>query len=203
MNGYYKLRKRALEILNSELPKGLYYHSLTHTLDVLNTSNNYIKRENITKEDAKLLRIAVFFHDTGFTKKYVDHEEVSRNIAISLMEEFGFSEQDICKVKGLIMATRIPQLPASHLEKIICDSDLDYLGRSDFYPISDQLFKELQFRSMIDSKLEWDKVQIKFLERHTYHTQFAIKNRQPNKEKRIKELKNSVLKAEKQDNIPQ
>ena len=28
------------------------------------------------------------------------------------------------------------------LEEIICDSDLDYLGRSDFIPVSNTLFEE-------------------------------------------------------------
>ena len=199
MDGYYKLRKEALLILNSRLPNGLYYHSISHTLDVLETSNNYIKRDKINAHEATLLRIAVLFHDTGFIEKYVGHEEISKNIAISLMQECGYDEQDIRIVKGLILATHIPQLPKNNLEKIICDSDLDYLGRSDFYPTSDLLFKELKFRSMVTSKLEWDKIQIKFLESHRYHTPFAIKNRQPNKEKRIAELKSSVSKTEKEN----
>ncbi len=35
---------------------------------------------------------------------------------------------------------------------------------------------------------EWNKVQIQFLKNHKYHTDFAIKNRQPNKNKRFEEL---------------
>jgi hypothetical protein len=42
------------------------------------------------------------------------------------------------------------------------------------------------------SKQEWNKIQIKFLEAHEYHTEFAKKNRKPNKEKRIEELKELV-----------
>jgi hypothetical protein len=46
--------------------------------------------------------------------------------------------------------------------------------------------------SNIDNKKNWNKVQIKFLEAHQYHTDFARKNRQPQKEERIKELKRMV-----------
>jgi len=37
--------------------------------------------------------------------------------------------------------------PANLLEEIICDSDLDYLGRSDFIPVSNTLFEELKPRT--------------------------------------------------------
>ncbi|MGB5371061.1 MAG: hypothetical protein WBN18_11585, partial [Flavobacteriaceae bacterium] len=72
------------------------------------------------------------------------------------------------------------------------DCDLDYLGRSDFYEIGDLLFKELKFYSVVKTKSEWDRLQIRFLEKHRFHTEFAIKNRQPTKEKRIAELKLSL-----------
>ena len=92
----------------------------------------------------------------------------------------------------LILCTKIPQQPKTLLERIICDVDLDYLGRPDFYEISDQLFRELKALSVINNIDEWNKIQINFLEAHTYHTDFAIRNRQPNKEQRIKELKQLV-----------
>ena len=192
MKGYIKLRKKALEILNSKLSKDLYYHCIHHTLDVLKVINHYLKHEKINEYDAKLLRIGVLFHDIGYTVSIDHHEKRSAEIAEEMMNEFGFAKKDINTVKKLILATRVPQRPHNQLEKIICDADLDYLGRSDFYRISELLFKELKAYSKIDNKKEWNKTQIKFLEAHQYHTDFARKFRQPQKEKRIKELKISL-----------
>lgn len=192
MKNYYKLRKKAMEALNSQLPEELYYHDINHTIDVLKNCNKYIKRKKIDKYNAKLLRIGALLHDVGFTVSNINHEETSRDIAGDLMKEYGFPAKDIAMVKGLIIATRIPQSPKTEFEKIICDCDLDYLGRSDFYTISDHLYKELESSAMVQTKLEWDKIQIKFLEAHTYHTEFALKNRQSQKEKRIAELKKKV-----------
>ena len=192
MKGYVLLRKKAFKILKSELSDDLFYHGLQHTLDVLNVCNQYIKREKIDKYNAKLLRIGALLHDVGFTISNVNHEERGVEIAQQLMIEFGFSNADFKIVKGLILATKIPQTPKNHLEKIICDADLDYLGRSDFYKISDYLFKELKAYSIIKTKKEWDLAQIKFLDTHKYHTDFALRNRQTEKEKRIAELKNSM-----------
>lgn len=188
MKGYIKLRREVNKILKTRLPNKLYYHALHHTDDVLKVCNDYIRREKIKSKDAKLLRIGAMLHDIGFTETYDNHEAKGQEIAQELMGNLGFSQKDIDVVKGLIWATKIPQSPKNKLEKIICDADLDYLGRTDFYKISDQLFKELKLRGLLGNKKEWNKIQINFLEGHSYHTKFALKNRQPVKEKRIAEL---------------
>lgn len=192
MKGYIKLRNNALEILNSKLSKDLYYHCIHHTLDVLKVINQYMKREKIRGQKAKLLRIGVLLHDIGYTVSIHDHELRGIEIAEKLMSQFGFSNNHIAIVKGLILSTRIPQKPKNKFEKMICDADLDYLGRPDFYKIGDLLYKEMKAYSNIENKKDWNKVQIKFLEAHQYHTDFARKNRQPQKEERIKELKRMV-----------
>ena len=188
MKGYIKLRRKVNKILKTKLPDKLYYHALTHTSDVLKVCNQYIRRGKIKPRDAKLLRIGALLHDIGFTETYENHEAKGQEIAQELMEELGFSQKDIDVVKGLIWATKIPQSPQTKLEQIICDADLDYLGRSDFYKISDQLYKELKLRGSLGNKKEWNRIQIKFLEAHSYHTRFALDHRQPVKEKRIAEL---------------
>ena len=189
MIGYYTLRKEAFDILNKGLSNKLYYHSIHHTQDVLQASKKYLESENVSGEDAKIVRIGILLHDIGFTVSNECHEEESIIIAKRLMTKYGFTQNHFLKVKGLILATRIPQTPKSLLEKIICDADLDYLGRNDFYKISDKLFEELKAFSIVSNKNEWNKIQIKFLESHHYHTSYGIKNRQPEKEKRLSELK--------------
>ncbi len=195
MTGYIKLRKKIISLLNEKLPEDLYYHGIHHTMDVLHVCNQYIRREKLGQHDSMLLRLAALFHDIGFIESMQEHEKNGAKIAAQMMPEYGFSSEDIKKVQGLILATRIPQSPANFLEKIICDADLDYLGRNDFYQISDLLGKELEVYGNIKSKMEWNKLQIGFLEAHQYHTEFAVKNRQPIKEKRIAELKEWVEKA--------
>jgi len=195
MKGYIKIRRKAREILESELSPKLFYHGVHHTYDVLKVIDQYIKREGIDMYCAKLLRIGALYHDIGFSVSNENHEERGAEIAKKYMLYYGFSNKEIEIVKGFIIATRIPQTPKTFLEKIICDADLDYLGRNDFYQISDQLFEELKAFSILKDINEWNKTQIKFLEAHHYFTDFAKRNRQPRKEKRIKELKELVKKA--------
>ena len=65
MKKYLKLRKKVLEVLNSKLPKELYYHNVRHILDVFKVVNQYIRRDKIDKKSAYLLRIGALLHDIG------------------------------------------------------------------------------------------------------------------------------------------
>lgn len=192
MKGYYTLRKIIMERLQNELSKDLHYHGMHHTLDALKTCDLYLRHIKINSHDARLLRLGILFHDIGFTVSNEEHEYKGSIIARDLLTQFGFKTKDIDVIVGLILSTKIPQSPKTLLENMICDIDLDYLGRSDFYEISESLYEELQVTIGLKNKNDWNKIQVKFLEAHTYHTDFAIKKRQPEKEKRIRELKELI-----------
>jgi predicted metal-dependent HD superfamily phosphohydrolase len=191
MTGYFKLRRKALNLLRNELSEDLRYHGIAHTLEVLKVCNAYIRREKVSSYKAQLLRTGALCHDLGFTVSYYDHEEHSVVIAVDLMAQFGYSEKNKNVVIGLINATKVPQSPKNHLEKILCDADLDYLGRKDYSKISDLLFQELNAFGQISSREAWRERQITFLEQHEYHTPFAKKNRKPGKEMLLRQLKES------------
>lgn len=188
MQGYHTLRKQVLSNLEANLPKTLTYHALGHTLDVLNVCNQYIKREKLPKEERYLLRTGAIVHDMGFLKGSANHEEVGAGMAEDILKNLGVSEKEIDIVKGLVMATKIPQNPQNHLQRILCDADLDYLGRQDYPEISQKLFEELKNMNVISTEQQWKDLQINFLKAHHYHTPFAIKNREPQKQIWLKKL---------------
>ena len=192
MKGYYKLRKLIIERLQNELSQDLHYHGVHHTLDALKTCDLYLRHIQINPYDARLLRLGILFHDIGFTVSNEEHEYKGSIIARDILSQFDFKTKDIDIIVGLILSTKIPQSPKTLLENMICDIDLDYLGRSDFYKISESLYEELKVTIGLKNKNEWNKIQVKFLEAHKYHTDFAIKKRQPEKEKRIKEIKKLI-----------
>ncbi len=189
---YSRLKERVLGILEEQLPQQLHYHGIHHTLDVLNVCEEYISRRSMPEREANLLRTGALFHDFGFTRSFEDHELNGAKLVERILPDFGFGARDIEVVQGLIMATRIPQTPKTELERIICDADLDYLGRDDYYPISETLYEELISLEKIENRKQWSQLQIRFLEAHEYHTDYARENRQPEKEKRISELKASA-----------
>jgi hypothetical protein len=92
-------------------------------------------------------------------------------------------------ILGLIRATKIPQNPSNLLEKIICDADLDYLGREDFWEIGNKLFEELKTLGLISNKYEWNQNQLVFLENHSYFTNASQKLRNERKHQNLLEIK--------------
>jgi len=90
------------------------------------------------------------------------------------------------------MSTKLPPNPGNILEEIICDSDLDYLGRSDFIPVSNTLFEELKAQKKMGSLNEWNKLQVKFISGHQYFTKTARRLREVNKKLQIERIKSLI-----------
>ena len=189
---YAELHRFIIQKLTAELSPRLTYHGVHHTQDVLAVCEAYIERLQMAPDQAELLRVGALLHDIGFLEVYQLHEEKGVEMIQEILPQYGYNAPEIATVAGLIRATKVPQLPQNELEKIICDADLDYLGRADFEPISESLFQELQNVNLLQERRVWDNIQIKFLEGHFYHTDFAVAHRQPQKAERLTEIKARV-----------
>jgi len=183
-----KLKRFILEKIRVETPKTYTYHGVHHILEVLNTCNAYIKRLNIDEKDAYLLRTAAILHDIGIMNNYFNHEAEGMEYVKKTLPNWGYSAEDINKICGMIKATKLPQQPTNLLECILCDADVDYLGTNAFYRIGRTLFEEFKVFNVVQTEEEWDRLQVKFLRNHEYHTAFAKKNREPIKRKYLQEI---------------
>lgn len=189
---YEKLNKIILKRLRENLPEHLSYHSVMHVKDVIDAVEKIAKSEGVNDEDLVLLKTAALFHDTGFLYGSKDHEEKSCEIAAEYLLEYGFSQYQLDKINGMIMATKIPQTPKNHLEQIVADADLDYLGRDDFFVIGDKLFEELSMFGIVNSERDWNLLQEKFLESHHYFTETAINSRNQKKQDNLDIIKTKL-----------
>lgn len=174
---YKSVKKTIIDKLKKELPEHLTYHSVSHVQDVMKAAEKIALSEKVNDEEMILIKTAALFHDTGFLFNPKDHEQKSCEIAMEYLPAYGYSEDQIHKIKGMIMATKIPQSPKNKLEEIIADADLDYLGRSDFFSIGDTLYQELKHFGVINNELDWNVLQEKFLQNHVYFTPTSIKKR--------------------------
>jgi uncharacterized protein len=183
-----KLKHFIFNKLSAELSPQLTYHGVHHTIAVYKNCEDYINRMNISEHDVFLLLTGALLHDTGFLFYYDNHEDHSMKFATEILPEWNYKPREIDIVNGMIRATKIPQQPTNILEQIIGDSDLDYLGTDDFYPVSQTLYDELIAYNKISNETEWDQLQIRFLQKHSYHTPFALQYREPVKQKHLHEL---------------
>jgi uncharacterized protein len=184
---YHGAETYIISLLEKELPT-LQYHNMEHIKDVLSASLVIANTEQVTGDDIKLLRVAALFHDSGFIHSPKNHEEKGAEMAREILPKYGFDPAQIEIICNMILATRIPQSPNTPLEKILCDADLDYLGRDDFYEIGGRLLEELKAYGMVETDREWNLVQKTFLESHRFHTAYGKATRELAKKKRLQEI---------------
>ncbi|TLX75172.1 HD domain-containing protein [Labilibacter sediminis] len=185
---FLDIQEEVLDMMEQSLPDKLFYHNIKHTIDVVTEVELIGWAEGLSEEEILILKLAGLFHDAGHVINYDDHELHSTEIARRMLTKYHYSDEILDKVCGLIMATKFPPAPQNILEKVICDSDLDYLGRADFIPVSNMLYEELKVRDLIGSFNEWNEKQLSFIKKHQYFTDTAQNLREVNKNKQIERL---------------
>ena len=190
------------ELFRDELPAGIKYHNADHTLHpikgVVAVANNLAKLENVSEEDRELIIAAAYFHDTGYIREYEKNEPIAARIAGRILKLIGYKPGEIKKVQKMIVATDPEVEPKTHFEKILCDADLDNLGREDFFQLDERLREGRRIRGVdVSNDVTWYRNTLKFLERHQYYTESQRKLREKGKQKNTRELIKKLKSIEK------
>ncbi len=189
-------RAYILDRLVAELPDNLWYHAYHHTLDVMHAAERIARREDLPEEDVQLVMTAAAYHDSGFLKTYDNNEHIGADMASEALPAFGFEPEAIARVREMILATNMPQQPQSHLARILCDADLDYLGRDDFFAIGHTLKRELAHHGHEFDLLSWYRLQEQFLASHAYFTTTAKAEREPKKRAHLQQVRDLLASRE-------
>ena len=178
--------------MKKELSPLLTYHTIGHTLDMHRSAIRLMEMECFEDERERvLIETAANYHDAGMMISYNDHETQSVLIAGEMLPAFGYSREDIDEVAGLILVTKLPQMPTTLPEQILCDADLDSLGRDDFFIESFRLQLELKLNGIAMTTLEeWLRFEVKFFTGHEYFTKSGRALRQEQKHKNFQEINN-------------
>lgn len=185
---YAEAEKYVFQKLVKELPSNLYYHGVHHTKDVINTVVRLADMERVNEENTILLKTAALYHDAGFIFQYFDNEHLGVKLACDTLPSFGYSGIQITNISKLILATSMPANPKNVLEGILCDADLDYLGRDDFYSTSYSLRREWAEYGKAKTLLQWYEQQLVFMKKQMYYTETAKKLREHKKQQYILEM---------------
>ncbi|MCA9496280.1 MAG: HD domain-containing protein, partial [Nanoarchaeota archaeon] len=177
----------------NELAPNLFYHGIHHTRDdVLPAAIKLANLEGVKGNDLLRLKTGALYHDSGYMYLYPRNEIVGVLLAWYSLPIFGFFNDDLNSIEEIIMATEIKlfggkkiQMPDSNniLQKIMCDADLDYLGRDDFLEISENYRLELMEYGERYTLKKWKDNNLLFLKNHRYFTESARDLREINKEK--------------------
>ncbi|MDX1477349.1 MAG: DUF5706 domain-containing protein [Saprospiraceae bacterium] len=159
------------KIYREEVSDQFYYHNLEHTLQVKEVLQELAEEAGVTGTDLEDLILSALFHDTGFARSYVDHEQHSKKIAEDFLRAHDVEERRIKQILGCIDATQMWQLPTNKLQMLIKDADTSGLGSVKFTEYTERLRKELNaVRNEGIDELGWDHINLKFLQDHQYFT---------------------------------
>jgi uncharacterized protein len=189
---FHNLKELIFGKLEIELPQHLSYHNIDHTIDVMQAAESIADKEGIDEDGKRLLHTAALLHDIGFLFGRDGHEAASCIIAREYLPVYQYEPEEVETICSLIMATRVPQSPQNKLEEILCDADLDYLGRDDFFILGQRLFNELQAEGIVKNEDGWNRQQADFMEEHKYFTNTSIMLRQGRREQHIKIIKSKI-----------
>ncbi len=185
-----KAEKMVSELLSSGLKKDHWFHSYEHTFSVRDAALELASAYQLPDEELEILHLACLFHDTGFTERYEQHEEVSKKIARQFLKEQAYPSERLKMVEACIEATKPEKIPESLLEKIIKDADLNNLGRKKYMTTIRNLRHEWEvFFDKVVGDEEWYAENLKFLEEHEYYTQAARTKFGPKKLKNMEKIR--------------
>lgn len=187
----------ALERLTHDLSDQFVYHNVWHTRDeVVPAIETIAAKECIEDETLLLLKTAAWYHDLGCIVQRQEHEAIGIGIVAATLPQYGYSPGQIHTIGRLIWATRLPQTPVDMLGQILADSDLDVLGRADFFDRNHILRHEMALLGQTFSDREWFQNQIKFMREHTYFTPTARRLRAAQKQRNLEQLQELLIEAE-------
>ena len=191
-------------LFKDELPDGIKYHDADHTLHptkgVVAAANSIAIAENISEHDRELLIAAAYFHDTGFIREYDKNEPIAARMAGRILKLIGYKPDEIQKIQKMILATDLAVKPQTHVEKILCDADLDHFGREDFFELDGKLREGRRIRGLdVSDDAKWYKGTLAVITNHQYYTESQTKLREKKKQKNIKMLLDKLDNIEKGD----
>jgi uncharacterized protein len=194
------------ELFRDELPSGIKYHDADHTLHpikgVVAVANRIAISEDISEHDRELLIAAAYFHDTGYIREYDKNEPIAARMAGRILKLIGYKPNEVEKVQKMILSTNLEREPKTHIEKIICDADLDHLGREDFFKLDGRLREGRRSRGIdVSDDARWYKGTLQILENHHYYTESQKKLREKEKQKNITRLLNKLENIEKKKKV--
>jgi predicted metal-dependent HD superfamily phosphohydrolase len=193
-------------LFKDELPSGIKFHDANHTLHpargVVAVANRIALSEKISEHDRELLIAAAYFHDTGYIREYAKNEPIAARMAGRILKLIGYRPKEIEKVQKMILATDLARKPRTRLEKILCDADLDNLGREDFFKLDSKLREGRRIRGLdVSDDVKWYRGTLEVMKNHKYYTESQIKLREEEKQKNMKKLLKKLENLEKNKQV--
>jgi predicted metal-dependent HD superfamily phosphohydrolase len=127
------IAKQCARLISESRCKTLPFHNLVHTREVVDNVRHIAKWSKLDIEETEPMIIATWFHDAGFSKRYNGHEDVSKELAKTILKKEGYDSQKTEVVISCIDATKMPQQPQNRYADVLCDADVMHIATPNFF----------------------------------------------------------------------
>lgn len=204
MNIVQKAENYAFTLFKDKLSTDYIYHNFNHTLRVVSNAKLIAAKEGVIGDNAEIIEIAAWLHDTGYINGYVEHEESGTAIAEEFLKSNGYPEDKTENVLSLIRVTKLGVEPQTLNEKIIKDADCSHFADKNYSALSELLREEWKItvgKSFTDE--EWVSLNRHVLMyKHRFYTDYGKTVLQPLKEENIARLQGMISEFSKKKDKP-
>jgi HD superfamily phosphodiesterase len=188
------------DLFKKKLSTYHHYHSFTHTDEVAQLAGEMSDHYELNDKEKEILLLSAYFHDTGYTETYEEHEEKSIEIATNFLGGEDYPSEDIEIICSLIESTKPEKKPENLMEEILHDADISHVGRKDFFERGELLRVEWEIiRNKRFDDIEWEKLQLRFLVNTRFYTSFANEKYILMRGENIRKQKDIIEKVEKKE----
>ncbi len=182
------------KLFKEELPADCVYHNFNHTKQTVKAVTEIAENYDLTEVENGNLLIAAWFHDTGYTQDYKNHEEESVHIAESYLTKT-LPAARIKQIGTLILNTKVGSAQSNLSEEILHDADYISIGNKKFQERAELLRCEWErIENKVYTDLEWAEIQLEFLINKKFKTSFVINEYGSRYEKNIKKQRETIEK---------
>ena len=176
--------------IQDEVDPKFVYHNFQHTCAVVDAARELAEHYEVSPHEKLAIVLAAWFHDTGYSAGWRDHEERGIDNARRFLRSHGVDDQPLMDtITGAIRATKMPQQPTSFIEEIVADADLSHLGELSYWDRCGRVRQEFALtRDMVMSDQEWIDFELGFMLNHEFHTEAARELFGERKSKHVKQL---------------
>lgn len=142
-----KLIERAsefvLELLQESLSPTFVFHNQRYTVQTVHAISLISKAEEMSLQDQFILKMAAWFHHTGFIETTENHRTVSVRLASDFLERYDVDPLTIEKVTSTILHSASAWDVNSLLDMVLYDADWYFLAASNYKEMLDRRKEEI------------------------------------------------------------
>lgn len=169
------LQEAALSYLAEHLDRRYSYHNAVHSQDVCAALEEFLQStaDPFEPSEREALQIAAIFHDFGYLVRPDENEICCREYVQMFGKEFALPPALQVRAMELIMETAFPYRPISAAGKLLCDADIEYIGRDIFWQRAADFRQELAAQGQVMTDLQWYCREVEFLRSNAFFTDTA------------------------------